>query len=100
MTEATARDFCGEALASAGIEPNGGATSERDDRHGKSESGAQPDAGNQKDTSWPTMDGAAYYGLAGDIERTIAPHTEADTAAVLIQSLVYFGNVVGKSPYI
>ena len=55
MTEATARDFCGEALASAGIEPNGGATSERDDRHGKSESGVQPDAGNQKDTSWPTM---------------------------------------------
>ena len=23
MTEVTARDFCGEALASAGIEPNG-----------------------------------------------------------------------------
>jgi Protein of unknown function (DUF3987) len=99
MTEATARDFCGEALASAGIGPNGGATSERDDRHGKSESGAQPDAGNKKDTSWPTMDEAAYYGLAGDIERTIAPHTEADTAAVLIQSLVYFGNAVGNSPY-
>jgi hypothetical protein len=99
MMEPTARDFCGEALAGAGIEPSGGATSERDDRFGKSESGPQPDAGNQKDTSWPTMDEAAYYGLAGDIERTIAPHTEADPAAILIQFLVYFGNVVGNSPY-
>jgi Protein of unknown function (DUF3987) len=99
MTGVTARDFCGEALASAGIEPNGGSTTERDDRHGKPASGPQPDASDQNGTSWPTMDEAAYYGLAGDIERTMAPHTEADSAAILIQFLVYFGNVIGNSPY-
>jgi hypothetical protein len=101
MTEVTARDLCGEALASAGIEPkpNGGSTKERDDRNGKPASGPQSDASDQNGTSWPTMDEAAYYGLAGDIERTIAPHTEADSAAILIQFLVYFGNVIGNSPY-
>jgi hypothetical protein len=99
MTETTARDFCGEALASAGIEPNRGATSEHNDRCGTSEAGSQSDAGYQKDTSWPTMDEAAYCGLAGDIVRTIDPHTESAPAAILIQFLVCFGNVVGNSPY-
>jgi hypothetical protein len=99
MTEATARDFCGEALASAGIEPNGGATTERDDRFGKSESGPQPDAGNQKDISWPTMDEAAYYGLTGDVVRTIEPHTESDPVGILLGFLTTFGNIVGNNPY-
>jgi hypothetical protein len=49
--------------------------------------------------AWPTMDEAAYYGLAGDVVRTMAPHSEADPVAILIQVLVYFGNVVGRAPY-
>ena len=48
---------------------------------------------------WPAMDEAAYYGLAGDVVKTIAPHTEADPVAILIQVLTYFGNVVGRCPY-
>jgi hypothetical protein len=48
---------------------------------------------------WPTMDAAAYYGLAGDVVRTIEPHTEADPIAVLIQVLIYFGNVAGGAPH-
>jgi Primase C terminal 2 (PriCT-2)/Protein of unknown function (DUF3987)/RepB DNA-primase from phage plasmid len=48
---------------------------------------------------WPTMDGAAYHGLAGDVVHTIEPHTEADPVAVLIQVLIYFGNIVGGAPY-
>jgi hypothetical protein len=48
---------------------------------------------------WPVMDKAAYHGLAGDIVRTIAPHTEADPAAILIQTVVYFGSLIGHGPH-
>ena len=41
---------------------------------------------------------AAYYGLAGDTVTTIAPHTEADPAALLFQFLTAFGNATGSSP--
>jgi Protein of unknown function (DUF3987) len=49
--------------------------------------------------SWPVMDVAAYYGLAGDVTKTIAPHSEADPVAIHIQFLIYFGNAVGSCPY-
>ena len=48
---------------------------------------------------WPTLDEAAYYGLAGTIVRTIAPNTEGDPVAVLVQFLVMFGNAIGRYPY-
>ena len=49
---------------------------------------------------WPRPVGqAALYGLAGDIVSTVEPHTEADPAAVLVQLLVAFGNVVGRTPH-
>ena len=49
------------------------------------------------DPSWPkALKDDALWGLAGDIVRTIAPHTEADPSALLIQLLVSFGNVVGR----
>jgi hypothetical protein len=48
---------------------------------------------------WPTMEPAAYYGLAGDIVRTIEPHSEADPVSILLQFLVAFGSAVGGSPY-
>lgn len=50
--------------------------------------------------SWPApLTGKALYGLAGDIVRAIAPKSEADPAALLIQTVVAFGNAVGPSPY-
>jgi hypothetical protein len=49
--------------------------------------------------SWPQIDEAAFYGLAGEIVRTIKPHTEADPIAVLLQVLVFAGNVIGRIPY-
>ena len=53
-----------------------------------------------RDPRWPdSLEPEAYHGLVGDIVRTIAPHTEADPAALLIQLLVGLGNVVGRSPY-
>lgn len=49
---------------------------------------------------WPDPPGpAAFYGLAGDITRTIEPHTEADPVALLIQTLSIFGNVIGRSAH-
>lgn len=42
---------------------------------------------------------AAYHGLAGEIVRTLAPHTEADPAALLFQFLTAFGNAVGSNPH-
>jgi hypothetical protein len=49
---------------------------------------------------WPDPLGdEAYQGIAGEVVRLIAPHTEADPAAILVQFLVGFGNLVGRSPH-
>ena len=47
----------------------------------------------------PVIDDAAFYGLAGEIARAIAPFSEADPVAVLVNVLVGFGSVVGPSPH-
>jgi hypothetical protein len=41
----------------------------------------------------------AFHGLAGDIVRTLEPHSEADPAALLAQILIGFGNAVGRGPH-
>ena len=48
---------------------------------------------------WPEMAPEAYYGLAGDIVRTIEPQSEADPVALLIQLLTMAGNAIGRLPY-
>jgi hypothetical protein len=46
---------------------------------------------------WPDAPAEeAFHGLAGRIVRTIEPSTEADSAALLVQMLVVFGNAVGR----
>jgi hypothetical protein len=46
---------------------------------------------------WPAPLGeAAYHGIVGDVVRLIAPQTEADPAALLIHTLVYCGNCLGR----
>ena len=47
----------------------------------------------------PTLDELALYGLAGRAVRSLAPHTEADPAAILLQFLAAFGNLVGPAPH-
>jgi hypothetical protein len=50
--------------------------------------------------AWPEMlSPEAFHGLAGEIVRTIEPHTESDPAALLLQLLVAFGNVIGGGPH-
>jgi hypothetical protein len=49
--------------------------------------------------AWPTMSDDAYHGLAGDVVRTIEPHSEADPVAILIQFLTCAGNIIGGCPF-
>ena len=49
---------------------------------------------------WPEeLAKEAYHGLAGQATRIIEPHSEADPTAVLIQFIVFFGNLIGKSAH-
>ena len=50
--------------------------------------------------SWPApLAPAALVGVFGDIVRMVAPHTEADPVALLVHSLVAFGNIIGRHAY-
>ena len=52
------------------------------------------------ETPWPEpLADEAFHGLAGDIVRTIEPHSESDPAAILVQLLVAFGNAIGRSAH-
>ena len=51
-------------------------------------------------SGWPEPpDAAAYHGLAGEIVQAIAPHTEADPVAVLVQLLVACGALIGRGAW-
>lgn len=50
-------------------------------------------------SNWPELDSDAFYSLPGEIINMIAPHTESDPAALLLQLLTSFGNVVGRGSY-
>src|SRR3990167_5573716 len=55
---------------------------------------------NTETEPWPDpLAQEALYGLAGDIVRAIEPSTESDPAAILLQTLVAFGNAAGHGPY-
>ena len=50
--------------------------------------------------TWPSPLGDdAYHGALGELVRAIEPNTEADPVAVLVQILVMFGNVIGRTAY-
>jgi hypothetical protein len=51
-------------------------------------------------TDWPAApDQVAYHGLPGAIVSRIAPHTEADPAAILTQLLVCCGALIGRDAF-
>jgi len=53
-----------------------------------------------KSPEWPKpLAVEAFHGLAGDMVRTIEPHSEADPAALLIQFLTAFGVAAGRFAY-
>ena len=52
------------------------------------------------DSNWPQpLAEAAYHGLAGEIVRTIEPHTESDPVALLLQFLAFFGSCINRFAY-
>ena len=48
---------------------------------------------------WPTLDGSALHGLAGEVVGAIEPHSESDPVAILVGFLVAFGSAVGRGPH-
>lgn len=64
------------------------------------QTGGDVNATPETHANWPEpLSEEALYGLPGSIVRTIEPHTEADPAALLLQFLVAFGNVIGSGPH-
>jgi hypothetical protein len=55
--------------------------------------------GSSTSVPWPSIDAAAFHGLAGDVVRTIEPHTEADPVGILVQYLTAAGNAIARGPY-
>ena len=45
------------------------------------------------------MEEAAFRGIFGRIVNMVDPHTEGDPVAVLGSALTYFGNAIGRGPY-
>jgi len=48
---------------------------------------------------WPKLSPEAYHGLPSRIVSAIGPHTESDPIALLAQSILAFGSVIGRSAY-
>jgi hypothetical protein len=66
------------------------------------ESEPKEETSNQDETapsSTPTLAEEALHGLAGRTVRALAPHTEADPAAILLQFLAALGNILGRNPH-
>lgn len=76
-------------------------TNENDDLNSYNSFLSSPDKRDgTTDGGWPKpLRPDAYYGLPGDIVEALSPHTEADDAALLVQFLVAFGNVIGRGPH-
>lgn len=54
----------------------------------------------QKPNNWPKpMADDAFVGLAGEIVKTIEPHSEADRVALLMNFLTGFGSVIGDQAH-
>lgn len=64
--------------------------------------GGSPDANATTDsgTPWPApLSAAARHGLIGEWLSAVEPNTEADPAAILIQTLVAFASMIGHGPH-
>jgi hypothetical protein len=66
----------------------------------KKEDEKRPPVLEQPSVAWPVLHVDAHYGLAWEIAAKIEPETETDPVAILIQVLVFFGNVVGRSAFV
>lgn len=52
------------------------------------------------DALWPeALDDDALHGVIADLVRAIEPHSESDPVAILAQSLIVFGSMLGRCGY-
>jgi len=52
------------------------------------------------DALWPgALDDAALHGVVGELVRAIEPHSESDPVAILAQSMIVFGSMLGRFGY-
>ena len=59
-----------------------------------------PSPPRRSEPDWPApLAPEAFYGLAGEFVKIVGPATEADPAALLVQFLAAFGNLVGRTAY-
>ena len=54
-------------------------------------------AANRK--TFPKPDKSIFYGISGEIIKSIEPETESDPIALLISLFVAFGNIIGRKAY-
>jgi hypothetical protein len=100
VTKSLRPDYVARTLqrAKANIEPEGGKQPAPEKVSSLRSLSSQPGAAVDDGTRWPDPPSEeARRGLAGDVIRAIEPHTEADPAALLLQFLVCFGNVIGRT---
>ncbi|MBT9586058.1 DUF3987 domain-containing protein [bacterium] len=61
----------------------------------------EPEPEEPQEIPWPApIAREAYHGIIGEITRTIEPHTESDAVAILIQTLVMAGHLIGDGPHV
>ena len=53
-----------------------------------------------KTVPWPTLSDTAMHGVAGQVVKVVAPHTESDPGALLVQLMAVFGATLGPGPHI
>lgn len=61
--------------------------------------GSVPPSTEDQRPAWPTLAPSALIGIAGDVVRTLSPHSEADPVALLVQFITAFGNVIGRTAH-
>jgi hypothetical protein len=49
---------------------------------------------------YPVLDGAAFYGLAGEFTKAIARYSEADPVGILLHTLIGAGCLIGSGPHV
>lgn len=78
----------------------GDARKRQANRQATNDAGTAPNVTTPRASNWPNApDPLAFHGLAGEIVRTIEPHTEADPVALLVQLLIMFGNAAGRGTH-
>ena len=77
--------------------------SEQRQTNGRGNGAANSDDDSWWETSseepWPELEPKALCGVAGEIVESVSPATEGDAVAILLNTVIMFGNAVGRRPY-